>query len=354
MAGTMKAAVLEAPGRIVVKHIPTPEAGPGDVLISVVNCGICGSDVHSFKTGMYVDRGQVMGHEFVGRVAHVGAEVSGLSVGDRVTGFSAGFCGKCDACLAERFILCAELFHNSTGYGRPGAFAELVKIENAQLGANIHLLPDSIDDTAAAMIEPMAIGVTAAQSVGVAPGDRVVVLGCGMIGNACIQAAKAAGAATVVGIDVSPLRLSLARTCGADATFDARDGDAVEWVIEQFGQAPYHFNLGGNADVVFEAAGIPETIRQSLEMVRPAGKICIVGLPEHPAPIDTTKIVHKMPTITGSLGGDFALTIEKMASGAIDPRPLATHRFALDDAPSAFAMQLRADEAMKVLVSPGG
>lgn len=352
MPNMMRAAVLESAGTITVKDVPRPDLGPKDVLISVVNCGICGSDIHSFKTGMYVEAGQVMGHEFVGRVAEFGSEVTGLSVGDRVTGFSAGVCGDCDACRAGQFILCSKLFHNSTGYGLPGAFAEFVKIENAQLGDNIHLLLDAIDDTAAAMIEPMSIGVTAAESAGVKPGDKVVVLGCGMIGNACIQAAKAAGASEVLGVDVSPLRLRLARECGADDVFDARSGDALQWVIDRFGEAPYHYNVGGNANVVFEAAGIPQTIQQSLEMVRPGGTICIVGLPEVLAPIDTTKIVHKMPTIIGSLGGDFVKTIEKMASGAIDPRPLATHCFALEEAPAAFAMQLQAGEAMKVMLSP--
>lgn len=352
MTKTMMAAVLDAAETIVVKDIPQPEVGSRDVLIKVANCGICGSDIHSFKTGMYVEPGQVMGHEFVGRVAELGAEVTGLALGDRVTGFSAGVCGECEACKAGQFILCAELFQNSTGYGRPGAFAEFVRIENAELGGNIHLLPDTIDDTAAAMIEPMSIGVTAAASAGVKAGDRVVVLGCGIIGNGCIQAAKAAGASEVLAIDVSPLRLKLARECGADDVFDARTGDALQWVMDRFGAAPYHYNVGGNADVVFEAAGIPLTIQQSLEMVRPGGTICIVGLPEVPAPIDTTKIVHKMPTIIGSLGGDFVATIEKMASGAIDPRPLATHRYALKDAPAAFAKQLLVEESMKVMISP--
>jgi len=352
MTKSMRAAVLQSAGVIVVKDIARPDIGPKDVLIRVTNCGICGSDIHSFKTGLYVEAGQVMGHEFVGRVAEIGTQVTGLSTGDRVTGFSAGFCGECDACKAEQFILCAALFQNSTGYGRPGAFADFVKIENAELGGNIHLLPDSIDDTAAAMIEPMSIGVTAVASAGVKQGDKVVVLGCGIIGNACIQAAKAAGASEVLAVDISPLRLRLARECGADDIFDARDGDALQWVIDRLGAAPYHFNVGGNADVVFEAAGIPLTIQQSLEMVRPGGTICIVGLPEVPAPIDTTKIVHKMPTIIGSLGGDFVATIDKIASGAIDPRPLATHRYSLTDAPAAFAKQLHAEESMKVMISP--
>lgn len=343
---------MTGPGAIHVADVPAPEAGPRDVLIRVGACGICGSDVHSFRTGLYVDAGQVMGHEFMGRVAEVGADVAGLEPGQRVTGFSAGVCGTCDACRRGQPILCASLFRNSTGYGRAGAFAEYVLIENAELGANIHLLPDAIDDEAGAMIEPVSVGIAAAKEAGVKPGDRVVVLGAGMIGNACVQASRATGAAEVLAIDIAPLRLSLAAACGADGVFDARGGDALAWVIERFGPAPYHYGVGGAADVVFEAAGSPETIRQSLEMVRPGGTICVVGLPEEAAPIDTTKIVHKMPRIVGSLGGDFTPAIAAIAGGAIRPGPLVTHRFALEDAPAAFATQLKAGEAVKVMIRP--
>ncbi|WP_411341205.1 zinc-binding dehydrogenase [Sphingopyxis sp. J-6] len=353
MDETMRAAVLEGPGKIAVKDVPMPEIGEDDVLIRVVNCGICGSDIHSFKTGMYVEPGQVMGHEFMGHISQVGSQVEGIAVGDRVTGFSASVCGECDACKREQFILCSKLFTGSTGYGLPGAFAEYVKIENAQLGANVHKLPDAIDNVSAAMIEPVSVGVAAAAEANVRPGDRVVVLGVGMIGNACLQAAKAAGASEVIAVDVSPTRLEIARQSGADDVFDARDGDATEWVKQKFGIAPYHYNEGGNADVVFEAAGIALTIRQSLEMVRPGGTICIVGLPEHAAEIDTTKIVHKMPKIVGSLGGDFVPAIAKLASGAIKVKHLMTHSFPLEEAAEAFAVQLRAGEAVKVMITAG-
>ncbi|ARR55216.1 alcohol dehydrogenase [Rhizorhabdus wittichii DC-6] len=353
MNETMRAAVLEGPGKIAVKDVPMPEIGEADVLIRVVNCGICGSDVHSFKTGLYVKPGQVMGHEFMGHIAMVGDKVDGMAVGDRVTGFSASICGECDACKRGQYILCAKLFTGSTGYGLAGAFAEYVKIENALLGSNVHKLPDTIDDISAAMIEPVSVGVAAAVQANVQPGDKVVVLGVGMIGNACLQAAKAAGAAEVIAVDVSLTRLEIARQSGADDVFDARNGDATEWVKQKFGIAPYHYNEGGNADVVFEAAGIPLTIQQSLEMVRPGGMICIVGLPEHAAEIDTTKIVHKMPRIVGSLGGDFAPAIARLASGAIKVRHLMTHSFPLEEAAEAFAVQLKAGETVKVIINAG-
>lgn len=349
MADTMRAALLERAGSISVRDVPRPTIGRGDVLIRVGRCGICGSDMHSYTTGMYVEPGQIMGHEFMGRVADLGGDVKGLSVGDRVTGFSASVCGECDACARGDFQLCSKLFTGSTGYGVPGAFAEYVKIENAELGLNVHKLPDRISDVSAAMVEPFSIGVSAVQRAGVKPGHRVVVLGVGMIGNACLQAARAVGA-TVLAVDVSSVRLAVARTSGADDVFDARDGGALEWVKAKFGVTKHHYGEGGSADVVFEAAGVPTTIRQSLDMIRPGGTICIVGLPEHETPIDTTRIVHKMPLIIGSLGGDFAATISQMEAGLLDGDLLCTHRFPLEQAAEAFEAQRNADKTIKVMI----
>lgn len=345
----MAAAVYKSPREIQLEEVPIPGVGPGDVLIEVAICGICGSDVHSYKTGLYIQPNQIMGHEFVGRVVAIGEAVAGLTIGERVTGFAAGVCGRCRVCREGEPILCADLFENSTGYGRPGAFANYVRIEDAVLGQNVHRVPDNISDATAATVEPVAVGVMAVLKAKVKRGDKVVVLGGGMIGNACLQAARRVGAEAVL-IEVSPMRLDLARQSGADDVFDARTGDSVEWVIERFGLTRYHFGRGGSADVVFEAAGSPTTIRQSLEMVRPGGTICIVGLPEQEAPIDTTKIVHKLPLIIGSLGGDFAAAVDALANEEIITSHMVSHHFELNDAQDAFNQQLDAETSLKVMI----
>lgn len=347
---TMKAAVLRGPNDIVLEDVPVPQIGPNDALIKVQFCGICGSDIHSFTTGMFVKPGQIMGHEFSGEIAEVGDTVTGLRRGDRVTGFSAGVCGTCDACQRGEPLLCAELFNNSTGYGLPGAFAEYVKIEKAVVGESVHKLSDAMNSIQGAMVEPVSIGVSAVAQAKVSHGDRVVVLGAGMIGNACLQAAKAAGAAEVIVVEVSDTRLRLAADCGADDVFDARTGDALRWVMDKFGEAPYHYHIGGNADVVLEAAGHSTTIQQAFEMVRPGGRICFVGLPEGEVLVDTTKIVHKMPYIVGSLGGDFLAAIDAISAGKIVPETLVTHRFPLSDIGTAFQQQLNVDETVKVMI----
>lgn len=349
----MEAAVYRGPRKLIVESVPVPDIGSSDVLIKVHGCGICGSDLHSYKAGMYIKPGQIMGHEFMGTVAAVGDQVEGIAEGDRVTGFSIGVCGSCYWCTRQQYILCPELFQNSTGYGLPGGFAEYVPIRNAVLGQSIHRIPDELDDETAATAEPVSVGIGAIDAAEVRPGDRVVILGAGMIGNACMQASKAAGAGEVVVVDISPIRLAVARRLGADAVFDARDGDALEWVKEMWGVGRYHFNEGGMADVVVEAAGAPLTVQQAFEMVRSGGTIVFVGLPEEPAPLDVTKIVHKQPRIVGSLGGDFARALEMLASGRIKTKELITHRFPLEETPEAFEVQLRAEKAMKVMVQPG-
>jgi threonine dehydrogenase-like Zn-dependent dehydrogenase len=348
----MKAAIYRGPGKLTIESVPIPKIGPSDALVKVHNCGICGSDLHSYKAGMYIEPGQIMGHEFMGTVAAVGDRVEGIAEGDRVTGFSIGICGSCYWCSRQQYILCPELFQNSTGYGLPGGFAEYVPIRNAVVGQSIHRVPDELDDETAATAEPVSVGIGAIDAAEVRPGDRVVVLGAGMIGNACMQAAKAAEAEQVAVVDVSPIRLDAAKRLGADAVFDARTGDALEWVKETIGVGRYHFNEGGMADVVVEAAGAPMTVQQAFEMVRSGGTIVFVGLPEEPAPIDVTKIVHKQPRIVGSLGGDFARALELLASEHIKTKELITRRFPLEEIPEAFETQMQAAEVVKVMIQP--
>jgi threonine dehydrogenase-like Zn-dependent dehydrogenase len=347
---TMKAAVYLEPRCLCVEDVPLPEPGPADVLIRVHACGICGSDIHSYKSGMYIQRGQIMGHEFMGVAAIVGKDISGVREGDRLTGFTLGACGQCYWCKRREWALCPNMFKASTGYGRPGAFAEYVLIQNATPGRTLHHIPDTVDDLTGATIEPVGVGIHAVRTADVKPGDKVVVLGAGMIGNACLQAAKAAGASVYV-VEVSPERLRLARESGADAVFDAKTADPLEWVKEVVGRGPYHFHEGGMADVVFEAAGAAQTIQNAFEIVRSGGTICFVGLPEGAVPLDTTKIVHKLPRIVGALGSNFRAAIEELKTGRIRTSQLVTHRFPLDEAGAAFETQLRAGETVKVMVT---
>src|SRR5258707_9458839 len=229
ISSRMRAAVYQAPRNISFEEVEPRRVDQCDVRTGVTVWGIWGSDVHSYKTGLYIQARQIMGHEFMGLVAAVGENVKGISIGDRVTGFSAGVCGRCRACDEGNHILCPDLFENSTGYGRPGAFAEYVKIENAALGANIHRLPEHLPDAIAATVEPVAVGLTALAQSCVKRGDKVVVLGGGMIGNACLQAARRVGAGAVM-IEGSPMRRVLPQGSGADGAFNAGSAGPLAWV----------------------------------------------------------------------------------------------------------------------------
>jgi threonine dehydrogenase-like Zn-dependent dehydrogenase len=348
---TMRAAVYRAPGDIRVEEVAMPDVGSGDVLLQIINCGICGSDLHSFHSGQFVKSGQILGHEFVGRVAAVGKDVVGISEGVRATGFSMGICGECYWCTRGQYNLCPLLFHASTGYGLPGGFADYVLIPSAQLGINVHLIPDGVSDAAAALTEPVSVAVGTIFEARIHQGDSVVVLGGGAIGNACLQVAKTAGAGKVILIDISPLRLEAARQAGADAVFDASDGGALEWVQEEVGVGKFHFGEGAMADVVIEAAGSPITVAQSFDMVRSGGTIAFVALSSRPALIDTNRIVHKSPRIVGCLAGDFPRSIELIASGQVRTELLVTHQFDLAEVSEAFEIASDSHAAIKTLVT---
>jgi threonine dehydrogenase-like Zn-dependent dehydrogenase len=347
---TMNAAIFHEPGAITFESIEVPDLGPRDVLVRVTACGICGSDLHTFRKGMYVEPGQVIGHEFVGTVERTGPDVADIAEGLRVAGFTIGNCGTCFWCERGEYGLCPEIFSRSIGYGRAGAFAEFVVIERAQLGLNVFEVPDSIDDLSAATIEPVAVAAGAVKAAEIGPGDKVVVLGAGLIGNVCMQIAKARGAERVVVIDINPLRVQAALDHGADAAFDARSGDAIEWVKSELGVGRYAFNEGAMADVVIEVSGAPSAVTQSFEMVRSGGTIVFVGLPEVAAPVDTTKIVHKQPKIIGSLAGDFPGAIDLLDRKLVVTGDLVDRVRGLDEIQDAFDQATTERDIMKTVI----
>lgn len=352
----MKAGVYYGPRDLRVEKVEIPEVGPNDVLLKVKACGICGSDLHSYKIGAYVEKGQIMGHEYCGEVVEVGANIEDVEVGERATGFSTDYCGECYWCKNEMYGLCPELFNKSTAYGKPGAYAEYVLLDNAMPGINFFKIPDKIDDLSAATLEPTAVGVFTANQINPEEGDKVVILGAGLIGNATLQALKTYPIGKAVVSEISPLRRKMAKKMGADVVIDAINENVLERSKEEVGVGPYHFHggekAGAMADVVVEAAGVPETIWDSFEIVRSAGTIAFVGLPEESAKIDTTKIVHKQPRILGCLGGNFIKAIELVKKGDIKTGDLVTHTFKLDNIEEAFKTQMNPSEAIKVVITP--
>ncbi|ABH00675.1 Zn-dependent alcohol dehydrogenase (plasmid) [Rhodococcus jostii RHA1] len=333
----MKAAVYQRPGLIEVQDVPTPQPGPRDVLLRTRAVGICGSDLHVYRKGLYgATTGWIMGHEFCGEAVEVGEEVRGASVGERYTGFSVEFCGQCYWCQRNQQRLCPHLFEHYTGYGEPGAMAEYVLIRQAQLDQNLFAIPASLSDEAAALAEPLGTAAYSVRRAKPQDGDTVVVIGGGMIGNLIVQTVKATVDAKVIVTEVSPERAELALRVGADEVIDARRPDLIDAVRAATGRGRYMFGDSGMADVVFNAAAAPPTYAQSLDFVRSRGTVVLVGLSEEPATADFSLIAYKDIRLIGAIGSSISSGIELLEQGRVQVDALVTNRIPLSEANSAF------------------
>ena len=340
----MKAAVFRGIRDIHVEEVAAPEAGSNDVVVAVRTCGICGSDLHTYLHGSFVEPGQVMGHEFVGVVVEAGSAVAGVAVGDRVTASPLVPCRECARCREGRYNLCAKAWTQSIAYGRPGAFAEFVRIPNAIPGQNIFVLGDDVSDDAGALAEPLAVAVHAVKLAEPVAGATALVLGLGTIGQQVVQALRARGAGRIIGLDLSTLRLEAAGSLGAEA-IDGAAGvdDALKSVMAE----------GQEIDMVFECSGVPALANAALEHVRSGGTIVVLALYDDPVSFNPTVLVQKEVRFQGSIaytGEDFADAVELLRAGAALATPLITQRASLDDVSEAFEVQLQKDRSLKVVV----
>lgn len=344
----MKAAVFRGVKDMQVEDVEAPTAGAADVIVSVTQCGICGSDLHTYLHGSFVEPGQVMGHEFVGEVIETGADVRGVAVGDRVTASPLQPCMECARCAEGRYNLCGKAWTQGIAYGKPGAFAELVRIPGAIAGENIFPLGDDISDDAGALTEPLAVAVHAVKLAEPVTGSVCVVLGLGTIGQQVVQALNAAGAARVIGVDISQLRLEAAGTLGAEALDGSGGLDAA--LDSALGE-------GEEIDMVFECSGVPALANTALERVRAGGTIVVLALYDDPVTFNPTVLVQKEIRLQGSIaytGEDFAEAVELLRTGKAQATPLITQRASLDDIGEAFEVQLQKDRSLKVVVIPNG
>ncbi|MEM2092430.1 MAG: NAD(P)-dependent alcohol dehydrogenase [Candidatus Bathyarchaeia archaeon] len=316
----MRAAILYKPSDMRVEHIDVPEIGSGDVLVRVRRVGICGSDVHYYLHGrigpFIVDKPLILGHECSGDIIEVGEAVDNVKVGDRVV-IEPGFtCGVCEYCRSGRYNLCPNIqFYGTPPYN--GAFAEYV---SAPAG-NVHQMPDGMTYEEGAMIEPLAVGLMAAKRGRISAHDSVAIFGAGPIGLLALQAAKSHGALENIVIDVVDYRLDYALKLGAESIINASRENAVDQILRLTG------NRG--VDVVIEASGSPKAIQQALEVVRPGGRIVLVGYPPSEVPIIVDKILMKELDILGvhRYANVFRTAIRLVSSGRVNVRALVTHVF---------------------------
>ncbi|MGM7678408.1 NAD(P)-dependent alcohol dehydrogenase [Microbacterium sp. A94] len=334
------AAVMPALGTIRVQEVPVPEPSAGEAIVRIEAVGICGSDTAYYRVGYIgdwkVEGPIILGHEAAGTVVATGSEVTNVAVGDRVAIEPGTPCRNCEECLVGRYHLCPDFVFLATP-PYDGALVQSLAIDSR----NLFVIPDSMSFEAAALCEPLSVGLWACRRAGLLPGDRVRVTGAGPVGILAAQVARAEGAADVVISDISDFRLALA----------AKLGFRTEKVGE-IPEGPGH----EDADVLLECSGAPGALAQGLWRLRNGGRAAMVGLPKEDVTLPLSRLNVK--EISVSLVNRYAHTwptaIALVSSGRVDVEPLVTHRFELADAESALTLAVDVPDSMKAVVYPNG
>ncbi|MDQ4504434.1 MULTISPECIES: NAD(P)-dependent alcohol dehydrogenase [unclassified Sinomonas] len=334
---TMRASVLRRQGEIALETLDVPAPDDDQVLVQVAAVGVCGSDVHYYEHGRIgpyiVDHPLILGHELSGRIAAVGKDVDPSRIGQRVAVEPQRPCRTCAQCKAGRYNLCPDVEF----YATPpidGAFAEYVKIQSDFAYA----IPDSVSDEAAALIEPLSVGIWACERAGIRPGSRVLIAGAGPIGIIAAQAARAFGAAEVYVTDIAEDRLAFALQHGATHALNPK-ADSVE---------------GLDVDAFIDASGAAPAVRTGIKAVAPAGKVILVGLGADDVELPVSFIQNREIWLSGVFRytNTWPLAIQLVADGKVDLDVLVTGRFALDQAEDALNAG-RQPGQLKAVVYPG-
>lgn len=328
----MKAVKLYGPGDLRLVDIPKPSPGPGEVLVQVKATGICASDIHYYREGRIGDavvtEPIIMGHEFAGIVAELGPGVTGLKVGDPVAVEPAIPCGECELCRAGEINICLDIkFCGTPPYD--GSLREYI----AWPAENCVPVPASWTMGEVAMLEPLAVGVYGVEMAEPVQGKSVAILGSGAIGLSILQAAKASGCGKVIVTDLIPERLEIARKLGADIVLDANDPDIVKQVVGD--------SMG--MDIVFEAAGENDAVRQGTEIVRPGGMLVVGGIPQEDSMCVTASVIRRKGLTIKMIRrsrNTLHRSIELVKQGKVDLAPFVTHTFPVERVADAFELAM--------------
>jgi threonine 3-dehydrogenase len=342
----MRALQKIAPGfGLEFREVPSPDSpGRGEVIVAVGATGVCGTDVHIYEwTGGYEIMRRAMpvtiGHEFAGTVAALGAGVQGISEGTRVAVRPSVVCGRCAACVAGNSDNCSD--RKGIGVSRDGALALLVRVPVE----NCVALPATLDIEVAALTEPMTVCAEAVDVGEVKPGDRVLVLGPGNIGQGVALFARAAGAAQVVIVGKDDAaRLDTLRQMGFS--------DAVDLGERTFEEALAPYIAERKFDVVVEATGVPPVVQQGLNVLKKRGILVVVGIHPHPVTVNLTKLVREHQQIRGSYRAPLATwprVVDFLQQHAEVARTMISHRVPLDRAIEGIELS-RTKSASKVMV----
>jgi len=304
--------------KIDIRDVPRPRPDANEVLIKVNYCGICGSDVGSYKTGTY-EEGLIIGHEWSGEIVELGPEVRGWNPGDRVVANDVRPCGTCYFCHHNRPTLCDSMQMHGVSYD--GGFAEFVKVPSDIL----YRIPETVGDEEATLIDPLSNCIHAMRYSSLQVGDRALIIGAGPIGLLTLQCAKIAGASDVYVSEVSDRRRGMAQKLGATAVYDPTKENLYVKMDEATG--------GRGPDILFECAGTPHTLRESVTLVRKGGQVFVISICEEPVEADFMTLVMNELDIKGSYCGyeEYPYAIDFIAKKRVDVKSLISDVISLDE-----------------------
>jgi threonine 3-dehydrogenase len=324
-----------------LEDVPISEPGINDVLIRVLITGICGTDLHIYEWDEWarstIPVPLVIGHEFVGEVTEVGANVADLQPGDIVSGEGHVVCGRCRNCLAGRRHLCAHTM--GVGVDRPGAFAEYIVLPMS----NIWKHNGKVDLETAAIFDPFGNAVHTALSFPVL-GEDVLITGAGPIGIMAAAVVRHAGARHVVITDVNQKRLKLAEKLGVTLAVNSSE--------TRLSDVQKKLGMHEGFDVGLEMSGNASAFREMLSNMSHGAKIAMLGIPSHESAVDWKQVIFNMLTIKGIYGREMYETWYKMTvmlESGLDIKPVITHRFAWTEYEKGFAAMKSGDSGKVIL-----
>ena len=317
-----------------IEEMPVPEIGKNEILVKVMACGICGSDVMEWYRVKKAPR--VLGHEATGVIEKVGKNVKKYKKGNRVFVSHHVPCGKCKYCLNNEHTVCDML--RTTNFD-PGGFAQYVRVPEINVKRGVFLLPDEMSFEEGTFIEPLACVIRGQRKAGMKPGKSVFVIGSGISGILHIQTAKASGASKIFASDINDYRLEAAKQFGADKVINAKENTPIK------------------ADLVIVCTSAVSAIKQAFKSADRGGVILFFA-PTKPGveiPLPLWELWHDGVTITNSYAGspkDIAEAIEIIREKKINVKDMITHRLSLEEAGKGFQIVSKAENSIKVIIEP--
>src|SRR6202789_287656 len=348
---TMQAAVYHGVNDVRIESVPVPTIGPGEVLIQVHSCGICGTDLKKIHTGSH-SAPRIFGHETVGTIAAVGAEVDSFAVGDRVAVFHHIPCGSCYYCRKKTFAQCPVYKQVGCTAGfepSGGGFAGYVRVMDWIVKRGLVKIPGGIPFAQAVFVEPLNTCLKGVRSLNLSSDETVLVIGQGPIGIMLASLAKRF-AAKVFTSDLYPERHAVAAGFGLDSPIDASREDVVEVVRDA--------TEGGGADAVILSGGGIVSIRTAMDAARPGGRVLLFAQTQHgEAVVDAAAICVDEKALVGSYSASVALQEESVrfvTGREMDLEQLVSHRFPLTESAQALALAAHPQpSSLKILIQPG-